>query len=51
MQRQLAYVLAVALLATGVVDVFAEPEMTFKVSGVRPAASAAFQSEMRRARV
>ena len=49
-QRQVARVITAALLATAVVDASAEPEMTFKLSGVRSAAAAAFQSEMQRAR-
>jgi hypothetical protein len=49
-QRQIARAITTALLATAVVDASAEPEMTFKLSGVRSTAAAAFQSEMRRAR-
>ena len=50
-QRQIAGVIAGALLVTLVIDASAEPEMIFKLSGVRSAAAAAFQSEMQRARV
>jgi hypothetical protein len=49
-QRQLARAITAALLATAVVDASAEPEMTFKPSGVRSTAAAAFQSKMQRAR-
>ena len=49
-QRQVARVITAALLATAVVDASAEPEMTFKLSGIRAPAAAAFQSEMQRAR-
>ncbi len=50
-QQQIARAIAGALLATAVVDASAQPEMTFKLSGVRStAAAAAFQSEMQRAR-
>lgn len=50
-QLQIACAIAGALLAAAVVDASAEPEMTFKLSGVRStAAAAAFQSEMQRAR-
>lgn len=37
--------------AIAAVDVRAEPEMTFKLAGVRSAAASAFQNEMQRARV
>ena len=50
-QRQIAGAIAGALLATAVVNASAEPEMTFKLSGVRSTAAVAFQSEMQRARV
>ena len=49
--RQIADAIAGALLATALVDAAAEPEMTFKLSGVRSSAGVAFQSEMQRARV
>jgi hypothetical protein len=49
--RQIAGAIAGALLATALVDAAAEPEMTFKLSGVRSSAGVAFQSEMQRARV
>ena len=50
MRRLIAQVILGALLTTGAVNASAEPEMTFKLSGVRPAAGTAFQSEMQRAR-
>src|SRR5262245_12783881 len=50
-QWQIALVITAALLAAAVVDASAEPEMTFKLAGVRATAAAAFQSEMQRARV
>jgi hypothetical protein len=50
-QRLTARVILGALLTTGLVSASAEPEMTFKLSGVRPPAAAAFQNEMQRARV
>jgi hypothetical protein len=50
-QRLIAGAIAGALLATAVVNASAEPEMTFKLSGVRSTAAVAFQSEMQRARV
>jgi hypothetical protein len=49
-QRQIAAAITAALLAAAAVDASAEPEMTFKLSGVRSTAAAAFQSEMERAR-
>ncbi|HEY6366074.1 MAG TPA: hypothetical protein VI585_14930 [Candidatus Binatia bacterium] len=50
-QRRIARAIAGALLATAAVGASAEPEMTFKLSGVRStAAAAAFQNEMQRAR-
>jgi hypothetical protein len=49
--RQIAGAIAGALLATALVDAAAEPEMTFKLSGVRSSTGVAFQSEMQRARV
>ena len=49
-QRQMAAAITAALLAAAAVDASAEPEMTFKLSGVRSTAAAAFQSEMERAR-
>lgn len=48
-QRQVARAITAALLTTAVVAA-AEPEMMFKLSGVRSAAAAAFQGEMQRAR-
>jgi len=51
MQRQIACMIVAAVLARAAVDASAEPEMTFKLSGVRSAAAAAFQSEMQQARV
>ena len=50
-QRLIVCAIAGVLLATAVVDASAEPEMTFKLSGVRSTAAVAFQSEMQRARV
>jgi hypothetical protein len=50
-QRQIVRTIAGALLATAVVDASEEPEMTFKLSGIRSTAAVAFQSEMQRARV
>lgn len=50
MQRTIAVTLVWALLAISGVTTSAEPEMTFKLPGVRSAAAAAFQSEMQRAR-
>src|SRR5688572_11954034 len=50
-QRQIAGAITAALLAAAVVDASGELEMTFKLSGVRSVAAAAFQSEMQRARV
>jgi hypothetical protein len=49
--RSIAGAIAGTLLATALVDAAAEPEMTFKLSGVRSSAAVAFQSEMQRARV
>lgn len=50
-QRQIAGAITAALLAAAVVDASGELEMTFKLSGVRSTAAAAFKSEMQRARV
>jgi len=49
--RQIAGAITGALLATALIDAAAEPEMTFKLSGVHSSAAVAFQSEMQRARV
>ena len=49
--RSIAGAIAGTLLATALVDAAAEPEMTFKLSGVGSSAAVAFQSEMQRARV
>lgn len=49
-QRQIAGAITAALLAAAVVDASGELEMTFKLSGVRSTAAAAFKSEMQRAR-
>lgn len=50
-QRQIACAIVAAVLARAPVDASAEPEMSFKLSGVHSIAAAAFQSEMQRARV
>ena len=49
-QRRTAGAIAVLFIAIAAVDASAEPEMTFKFSGVRSAAAATFQNEMQRAR-
>jgi len=49
-QRQIARAIAGALLVTAAIDASAEPEMTFKLSGINSIAAAAFQSEMQLAR-
>jgi len=49
--RSIAGAIAGTLLATALVDAAGEPEITFKLSGVRSSAAVAFQSEMQRARV
>ena len=49
-RRPIACAIAGVLLAIALGDASAEPEMTFKLSGVRSSAAASFQSEMRRAR-
>lgn len=49
-RRQTTCAIAGVLLAIAIVDASAEPEMTFKFSGVRSTAAASFQSEMQRAR-
>jgi hypothetical protein len=52
-QRQIARAIVGTLLSAAALDASAEPqpEMTFKLAGVRSTAAAAFQSEMQRARV
>jgi len=49
-QRHVARAIAGALLVTAAMDASAQPEMTFKLSGINSTAAAAFQSEMQRAR-
>jgi hypothetical protein len=46
----IARVILGVLLTTRAVNAFAEPEMTFNLSGIRPGAATAFEKEMQRAR-
>ena len=49
-QQQIARAIVGALLLTAASDASAEPEMTFKLSGINSTAAATFQGEMQRAR-
>ena len=51
MSWQIARAITAPLLLTAVVGAAVEPEMIFNLSGIRPSAATAFQSEMQRARV
>src|SRR5512132_476104 len=49
-RRQIVYAIAAILSVIAIADAYAEPEITFKFSGVRSTAAAAFESDMQRAR-